>query len=306
LVNVFGGYQCVVSLADWKVGDLAAYVPPDNVLPDKEEYAWLKGKLRVKACRLRGELSFGLLLPAPEGAEVGDDVADQLEITHYEPPIRGENGMGMGGMKTGYAVEGPAGFHPKYDVDALRRYKYVFEEGEPVFVSEKIDGTNFRACCVDGVIHVGSRNEWKEEAADNIYWNGLRNTSGLIEWLHQNPEFTVYGELIPCQVRGKVRMEYNTEWGKPRVVIYDILHNGRWLNAHEGRNLAFMRDWVPTIEWKMPFNFEKVCELAEGLTMVHGANHLREGVVVKPIIERTHRNVGRVNLKVVSAAFLEL
>jgi hypothetical protein len=53
------------------------------------------------------------------------------------------------------------------------------------------------------------------------------------------------------------------------------------------------------------FDAERVFALAEGPSLIPGANHLREGIVVKPMRERTDLEVGRVCLKVVSNAFLE-
>ena len=55
----------------------------------------------------------------------------------------------------------------------------------------------------------------------------------------------------------------------------------------------------------MLFDLDAVLVLAEGNSLVPGANHMREGIVVKPIKERTDPEVGRVCLKVVSNAYLE-
>src|SRR5271166_512909 len=46
--------------------------------------------LRIAVKKLRGVISMGMLLPCPEGAEIGDDVAELLGITHYEPPTMDE------------------------------------------------------------------------------------------------------------------------------------------------------------------------------------------------------------------------
>ncbi len=46
--------------------------------------------LRITVKKLRGVISMGMLLPCPEGAEIGDDVAERLGITHYVEPIEEE------------------------------------------------------------------------------------------------------------------------------------------------------------------------------------------------------------------------
>jgi len=54
-----------------------------------------------------------------------------------------------------------------------------------------------------------------------------------------------------------------------------------------------------------PYNFDKMCELAEGLTVLGGGNHVREGVVVRPIKERVNERLGRAVIKFVGAGFTE-
>ena len=95
-----GGFRCVVGKGSFVDGDLAAYIPEAAVCPD-----WLiaelglEGKLagskknRVKAVKLRGSLSQGLVYPVCDGmirgrqVAAGDDVTELLELVKYEPPI---------------------------------------------------------------------------------------------------------------------------------------------------------------------------------------------------------------------------
>lgn len=94
LVQVFG-FTCVVRTADWVGRDRGVYVPVDAVVPDRPEFAFLDGHRRIKARRLRGVFSMGLLLPAPWDAEVGDDLTEALGVTKYEPPE--ESALSTGG-----------------------------------------------------------------------------------------------------------------------------------------------------------------------------------------------------------------
>src|SRR3954468_7796695 len=80
-VNVFGGYTCVVRTQDWQDVKYGAYIPPDSLVDtSRSEFGFLATKARadglhrVKAMKLRGIVSFGLMIPAPEGAEPGQDV----------------------------------------------------------------------------------------------------------------------------------------------------------------------------------------------------------------------------------------
>ena len=166
IVNVFGGYTCVVRTADWQAVAQGAYLPPDSVVDtSRPEFSFLKPKAdgthRVKAIKLRKVVSYGLMVPAPEGSNLGDDVATQLGVTHYEPPLPGVQSDNL--ITGGETAKGPTVFTVKYDVDAFRKYHNLFTEGEPVWITEKIHGCSARYVYSDGQIHCGSRNEWKKE-----------------------------------------------------------------------------------------------------------------------------------------------
>ena len=109
-----GDYLSIVKKGEFKTGDLGVYIPEAAVCPEwllKE--IGLEGKLagkaknRVKAIKLRGILSQGLIYPVigessnfPDactfavknetdtmGVGEGDDVTEFLGITKYEPVI---------------------------------------------------------------------------------------------------------------------------------------------------------------------------------------------------------------------------
>lgn len=295
LVRVFAGYVCCVRTIDWQDGQLAAYVPPDSVVDsNRPEFAFCAGHERIKVKKLRGIVSMGLLIPAPEGSQIGDDVAEQLGVVHYEPPMPVSTG--------GEAEKPPDGYHPVFDVDSLRRYASVFQEGEPVWITEKLHGASAKYCWSDGRIYCGSRTEWKREDEKNLWWRALRQYPELEVFCRENPEITVYGEVY-----GAVQdLKYGMSRGEIKFAAFDLLRGSEWINPKEARELSSMFiPWVPLIEYNLPFNLETVLALAEGDSLIPGANHEREGVVVKPIRERTNLEIGRVCLKVVSNRFLE-
>ncbi len=264
-----------------------AGLPPDSVCPDMEDFAFLGANRRIKVKRLRGVISMGLLVPAPEGSQVGDDVAEILGVTHYDPPLPLSTG--------GEGEKPPPGYRPVYDVESLRRYASAFVPGEPVFVTEKIHGANGRFTCIDGRMHCGSRTEWKKADEGNLWWRALAENSPLALFLQAHPDITVYAEVY-----GQVQdLKYGAGRGEVRVAVFDLLQAGEWLSPREARELAPDLPWVPTIADGAPFDLEEILALAEGPSQVPGAGHLREGIVVKPLIERSCLEVGRVNMKVV-------
>lgn len=294
VVRVFAGYSCCVRTADWEGVTLGAYIPPDSVVDStRPEFAFLAGHERIKVKKLRGIVSMGLLIPAPGGACLGDDVAEHFGVTHYEPPLP---------MSTGGEAESPPpGYRPAFDVDSLRRYAHVFEPGEPVVVTEKIHGASARFAYHEGRMYCGSKTEWKREEEKNIWWRALRANPQIETFCKFHPELTVYGEVY-----GPVQdLKYGTGKNDVCVAVFDLLVGQTWLDAEEAREVGKDLPWVPLLHSSFPFDLEAILQMAEGPSLVPGANHLREGVVVKPIIERTHPEVGRVCLKIVGNGYLE-
>lgn len=143
------GYDCIVSRGSFAVGDRVVLIQPDAVLPN--DRAWCAEALkytsrgRVKAARLRGQWSMGLVMPLStlpfglsECAE-GIEVSEQLGVTKYEPPPP-RNQDAKGGLPFGI---------PKTDEDRWQNIRDLRAlEGELVDVTLKIDGSSFTAFCV--------------------------------------------------------------------------------------------------------------------------------------------------------------
>lgn len=290
---MIGDFQCVVRTKDWSDGDLAIYIPPDSIVPKTDEFEFLGDHLRIKARKLRGEWSVGLLIKAPDGANVGEDFMERLGVIHYEPKIH--SNFKSGGDDT----TPPKGFFPHYDVMNFRKYSNMFIEGEEIVATEKLHGTNARFCCVNDVMFCGSRNHWKKEDNKNLWWQALLQNTSLEAWLRHNQEYSVYGEIF-----GQVQnLKYGAGNGQLFFAAFDILKGDKWLDYHEARKVAKPLFWVPTI-YEGPFNKADILDLAEGDSRWPGAEHHMEGIVIKPIHERTDRHIGRVQLKVVSNKYL--
>lgn len=288
-----GDFQCVVRTADWKDGDLAIYIPPDSIVPDTKEFEFLGDHKRIKARRLRGEWSVGLLVPAPSDAKIGDDYMEKLGIIHYEPQVKGDFTTG------GENVSAPPGFYPKYDVLNFRKYSSFFNDGEEIILTEKLHGSSCRFVCVDDVIYCGSRNNWKQEDPNNLWWKVLNQNMVLESWLRHNQNLGVYGEVF-----GQVQnLKYGSTDGRIFFAAFDIIKGDQWLDFDDARKIGAPLPWVPLV-YRGPFNKEQIMELAEKDSTYPGAKHHREGVVVKPVHERTNRKIGRLQLKVVGNRYL--
>jgi RNA ligase (TIGR02306 family) len=337
------GYQVVVRTADWRLGALGAYVPPDSLVPvDRPEFSFLdagRGRTyeRVRVAKLRGELSMGLLVPAPEGSLPGDNVAEALGVVPYVSKQEQKEMFG------GESVAPPPGIWLKYDLENFHRYADdIFYEGEEIIATEKIHGANAKFTATyelpeDGVepselpwrtdftrwatktlpddtgarevrflegyakLHAGSRTLWKEYSPKNLWWRALSQDERLIQLLANFPDIAVYGEVF-----GAVQdLRYGFDPGAVTFRAFDILKNGRWMDYDAARDLAdaFGVAWVPVV-YRGPFDKKLLTELAEGPSCIDGADHIRDGIVVRPKRERTHVRCGRVKLKLVSNAYL--
>ena len=334
------GFQVVVRTEDWKDGELGAYIPPDSVVPDKEEYAFLEGHLRIKAHRYRGEWSMGLLVKAPRGSKEGDNVAEILEVTHYEPPLRGR---GMTEHAADFASPPPLG-GPVYDVENLLRYDDEIPEGLAVVVTEKIHGANIRMTFQNGKFHVASRRFYRKEnyrlrpkdwwekikfwfmeylgnqslevPTMSEYWRAFKRNPALMDIVRRFEGMVFYGELYG---NTQARFSYDADpptdkypdrdeliggWNKIR--IFDILDpkTHTYLPWEEVANIVPSNLLVP-VDYIGPFSMDKVKELGSAPSNLT-KTHIREGVVVKPLVDMwSSRLGGRLILKYVSPMYLE-
>jgi RNA ligase (TIGR02306 family) len=299
VVQVFG-YTVVTRTEGWQNITLGAYLPPDSLVDtSRPEFAFLatEGRTheRIKARKLRGIQSYGLLIPAPAGSKLGDNVAELLGVEHWEPT---EN------LSTGGEAERPptiASGLSKYDIDSMRRYQHIFQPDEMAMVTEKIHGANSSYVYSEGRMWCRSHTEWKREDANNLWWKALANTPQLEAFCRIYPDIIVYGEVY-----GSVqKFQYGCKKGEVRFMAFDVYGKNGFINALDARQMleAHNVPQVPLLSVS-PFDFEKLCTFAEGQSTVAGADHIREGCVVKPLVERWNEEVGRVILKIVGAGYL--
>lgn len=319
-----GLYRAVVAKGAFRTGEFAVYIPEQAVLPDELiAELGLTGRLagsaknRVRAVRLRGELSQGLVCrpAALDGTDLerasaaGEDFAERLGVTKWVPPVP----VSMSGD-----VESAPDLLPWTDIENLKRYPDVFAPGDPVTVTEKLHGT---ACCLTyyadtGQVHVtskglGGQRLALKEADGNLYWRavrgyGLPQLAAELAGTLGATRLGLYGEVYGAGVQD---LGYGVDAGRgmPGYAAFDVCAEVdgrlRWLDPAElpvgGLPL------VPRL-YRGPFDLDRVLELAQGPETVSGrAAHLREGVVVRTAADAYSPVVGgRAIAKVVSDAYL--
>lgn len=298
ITSIHGGYPVIFRTGDYAEGDLAVYVPVDSVVPATEQWAFLGTHRRIKAKKLRGVFSMGLLAKQPEGTALGNDVAERMGITRWELVEPAERAK-LGGQNE---VQPSGWTFPKYtDIEPLRRYHSVFEEGEEVVFTEKIHGANGRYCYGDGELWVGSHNFLKRRDSSVVWWQLAEELE--LERKLSAPEMdriAVFGEVYG---RGVQDLQYATE--RPRFIVFDMLdtRTGRYLDHDETLERAAKLGLTTVPElYRGPWSKDLMSH-TEGLTVLGEGKHVREGFVAKPVKERWHSHVGRVIFKAIGEGY---
>lgn len=286
----------IVAKGKYETGDLAAYIPEAAIVPDDVlDLLGVAGKLagkqknRVKAIKLRGVVSGGLLHPLGEGRLAGvelaegDDVTERLGLVKYEPPIP----VTMAGQV--FAAQGAT---VKYDIDSILRYPELLPRNVRVVVTEKLHGT---WCCMGwhprfgdivsskGMSGRGLALRLAEENEGNLYVRAFRTWS---EWLqaalgrHRETEtpYYVLGEVFG---RGVQDLHYSVP--NPEFRVFDARVGARYLPWPEVEALA-TADGGPGVVPVLGVveDWPEAEQYVSGSTTLGGA-HVREGVVMRPV-----------------------
>ncbi len=327
---VVGGYRAVVRKGEFANGDLAAYIPEGAICPE-----WLitelglEGRLagskknRVKAVRLRGVLSQGLVYPATgsrlrgRALSVGDDVTALLELVKYEPPVP----TTMSGM-----LKNASGKTLRYEIENVKKHPDVLQPGEPVAITEKLHGT---WCCLgrragdpDDPWIVSSKGLaasglafklGEDENLRNLYVRAWRRYRDAVQAINEaavaaglaaaGEPFYLLGEIYG---RGVQDLHYGLK--APELALFDAYigepGRGRWLNPSELSAVAAEHMPVVPAIFEGPYSIDVLEAATEGETTVPAGRHMREGCVIRPLVEREDMTLGRVVLKSVSDDYL--
>lgn len=295
------GWQAVVKKGQFRPGDRAIYIEPDYTVPtDRAEFSFLaregRDRHRLKAVRLRGALSFGLLIPVPSELAtlpVGANVMADLGIERYEPPVK------LAGSDELPADQHPRVYSSKFDVESIKRYPAILQHGESVIVTEKIHGANARYLFADGLFYMGSRGQWLRPDVDHPWKRAADSDPRIRAWCEKHPGHVLYGEAF-----GAVQsLRYGRKPGQVSFAAFAVLASGEWQDTGQ----LFESD-LPTVPvlYRGPYS-DELFALAEQDSTVPGAEpgHMREGIVIVPERERRDVDLGRVALKHISNRYWE-
>lgn len=323
---VVGGYRAVVGKGLFQAGEAVAYLPEASVLPaELIAELGLTGKLsgpeanRVHAVRLRGALSQGVVMKARPQWQVGQSVMDELGVSKYEPEIPAEL---LGKV---YALEREEGL--TFDLENIKMFPNVFQDGEEVVLTEKIHGVllavgaaperlaRLDAGHYQGRAWVSSKGllaqrlafDHRSEDAPNVY---LRASHQLdlpaiaMGWAESFDDIVfVLGEAFG---QGIQDLGYGAVSASPSFRVFAVVVGNRFLDDAELEALlaASPLERAPVL-YRGPYSLATVLAYTSGKESVSGEQrHLREGVVVTPVRERQDFEIGRAAVKSVSEEYL--
>jgi RNA ligase (TIGR02306 family) len=216
-----------------------------------------------------------------------------------------------------------------FDVENWQSYPDILQDGEEVFITEKIHGT-FTGVAILPYEHTHPE-AFGERKNVLIFSKGL-GAKGLVFKNNEKNRDNVYVRSTRKLIERIDELQRDDEGGPPRpTFILGETYGPGVQDLTYGKTLGFRvfascfghrgcltwNDWdftagilketyhyetVPVLT-KVPFSVSLMKEIASGKTALD-ANHIREGVVVVPERERIDPSIGRVCLKYVSPEYL--
>ena len=334
VVTVLQDYPVVVERDEYMPGDIASYIPIDSIVPDTEQFYHLcpraneryevdgvvKNRLGapkfplgsvpekyriLKAKKIRGVYSQGMLIPAPAGSKEFDSVTDVLGLKKWDE-IEEENIPGQ----TKEFEEPPTDWSiPSYDITGVRRFLECLQDGEEVVITEKIHGSN-AAFVHDGTrLWVKSRNFYKRMQPGDQWW-GIAIRYGLEQKLRATPRMAVFGEMygLMSGFRYDTVTAPSSRKHIPKILFFDVWDVDRACFLSYDDRLRFLAerglDPVPLLYRGPWLGRDAMYPLAEGPTAVGRSAHVREGWVLTTAQERYEPELqSRMQVKLVGEGY---
>ena len=325
------GWQCLVGLDQYKVGQLVVFVPPDSILPqsliEKYNLEYLKKNGRTGTIKLRGALSQGLILDADPSWKEGQDVADILGIIKYEPPQADYQQAIV--KKTSRKRINPA-FDVYTDIENIKHYPDVFAVGDEICITEKLHGCNSRysrlpiaiqdnAPIFDKlsfwfrkyIIHQSQEFCYGSHRVQITAHTNRKSFYGSDIWAEMISKYNldkiipdntiVYGEIIGDKIQD---LTYGLKNGQRDLYVFDIKQNGQYLDWEQVREFCKQNGLKHVPQLYIGNYYNGVIQKHTSGNSILAGNQIREGVVCKSLREENNLQIGRKILKSISEEYL--
>jgi RNA ligase (TIGR02306 family) len=293
-IAIIEGWQCVVKKEQFKTNDLVVYIAIDTLLNSKPSWASFleQRNWRVRLIKLRGELSYGLILPLsvlPENTpiELDSDVSNLLGVVKYQKPESNAGKHSPGKTKLN-SFPSFTGMHVTDEVNLQSKLRMLNELlGKPYYITTKWDGSSMTAIYTatpsnpDGEFVLASRNRWLEfsdEATDN--WSKAAKKYNLPEIL-KNSNYGFQCELVAPGIQSN-----RAGLSEVEIRIFNLFDK----TTRKYASLKELQDFcsstglpiVTLLESGESFNYslEQLLQLAK--TVKYPNNFPAEGIVLRP------------------------
>jgi RNA ligase (TIGR02306 family) len=331
IATVLGDYPVIVKRDEYKVDDIAGYLPIDTIVPDNNEFYFLcprnyekyeeNGEIKqrqiglkypmgsvpekyrtIKAKRIRGVYSQGMLVNVGGSIdavkkiwELGESIVDMWETPLKKmEEVEEDNIPNAKKSKGANAEKSPQGWSiPYYDVDGLRKYIDCLLPDEEIVLTEKIHGSNAGFCFDGDKLWVKSRNFYKRKDEDDQWWD-IALRYNLEEKLSKYPNLVFFGEMYGY-VKG---FRYDCE-----LVAGTMPAKIRFFDIFDVKKMRYL-DYDPFVAILKELDLPAVPELYRGVWLgkelmypyaegmtTLGGKHVREGFVLRTIKERYEKKL---------------
>ena len=271
IIFVEVGWNAIAKRGTHQPGDVVYFIPPESVLCFELSEALgvtnYLSKGRVKAISLRGNRSEGLI--------VDKLIAEPYlgSILQWEdPPTRNMSGEQLPNSETPILA-----FQEFVKIPNLLNEPDIFTDGDSVWISEKIHGTNVRFGVHphpetgEETLYVGSHRNVLRETDNNLYWQAIRK--------HIKPEqlpvgVTFYGEVYG---KGIQDLHYDVDI---ELKVFGLCKEGRYSSIKQLREMCGQCG-VPVVQFiSMEYHgLEWARSLADQPSQIT-QSHVREGIVI--------------------------
>lgn len=314
---IIDGWSVIVKKDEFKVGSTCVYVEIDSVLPEREEFEFLRSKnFRIRTMKMAGVVSQGICFSRsilPVGSySVEQDVTDILGIKQYEPTMdidRATNEKRATSAKypkwlmkiqwfrnlvykrDHREAKGFPPFISKTDETRIQNVPFLLQNKQPFVATEKIDGQS-------GTFAVVKKRKWFKSSFEYIVcsrnlrlWKKDNSSYWSVSDRYNIEDFltrfvaandiewaAIQGECIASNVQGN-KYKVST----PDLYVFNVIMPSGRMDSLSAKLLVetWGLKFVPIIDAEaiLPDTVQGVLTYAHGQSAI--GDTLREGIVFR-------------------------
>jgi len=306
------GWQVIVKKDEFQIGDKCIYCEIDSVLPEKDEFEFLRSKkFRIRTMKMAGVISQGICFPMsmlPEGKyEVNDDVTKLMGVTQYTGTMDIETDVNLHKAKKRYPkflmrmgwfrklvlpkkqAKGFPSFVSKTDETRIQNAPFYLKSENEWVATEKLDGQSgtFFVKKVKGLFKskydfgVCSRNLRKFKEDNSSFWSvakryGIKDI--LLNSVGSDDFLAIQGECLASNVQGN---KYKVT--EPDLYVFNVITPSGRMGTEEAKAWCDENGlkFVPILDTRYvtPNSVSEILEYAHAKSKLYDT--LREGVVFR-------------------------